>query len=711
MEENDQALLDWVNTFDIPIPCSELSELSDGTILIAVLTEISPEHFNKDLLNKDAGGNWALCANNLRKLLRLMDDFYKSVLKKSIDMSCVNVDTIAKNSDPDSLLELLELIVGAAVMCERKATFIQAIFGLDHLSQTVLKGMVEHAMHRMQDYPVDGEGVEGDREDDGALVLGADLIEEVTAVDGVGDSSEELIRAREMVRHLQGERHRLLSLVGDLEAGQSALKQEADAMQTLREQSDRDKEQSGGERSNKETAAITAINVTLQMSVDEAKREVDLRDVENEGLKADLRAAKQRAESMRGIQSGLEMKSSQMADELDVGRDKGLRLIKAESQIVKYQQRIEEMSGLKKLNKELSDKNDQYMDQIHELESSNRGIETLRKQVDEYKVKNVKLETEKFEAISESQVKDHEVTRLSAELMVILQSKRNLEDELQSSREEIAAAIEDSTTRHNQSSSSIGEAEGGEGEGVYEVETVLSLREKLKRVERELLQSRGGVLGAVESHIITEEVAVLQMELEEGRRKLNTREEALLLSKKQLSDTQSDLHKMTRAHEDLQQQSSSSITVKEQSKALKDHENRVFQTENTLRLLEETLQEKEGTINRLEQEKGKLENYAKRTLTAFKEKYMAALQGMKQEKRALEERLTALSTKAERNQETSRREERLLMSAMYDLGLRMMDKKIQDPVSPGESMSPYKRPLAANTEGISNQNTNNVHTP
>jgi hypothetical protein len=48
---------------------------------------------------------------------------------------------------------------------------------------------------------------------------------------------------------------------------------------------------------------------------------------------------------------------------------------------------------------------------------------------------------------------------------------------------------------------------------------------------------------------------------------------------------------------------------------------------------------------------------------------------------------------------------------IYQLGLRMMDKKIQDPVSPGESMSPYKRPLAANTEGISNQNTNNVHTP
>jgi predicted nucleic acid-binding Zn-ribbon protein len=249
------------------------------------------------------------------------------------------------------------------------------------------------------------------------------------------------------------------------------------------------------------------------------------------------------------------------------------------------------MNGLKKLNKELSDKNDQYMDQIHELESSNRGIDTLRKQVDEYKVKNVKLETEKFEAISESQLKDHEVTRLNAELTTISQSKRNLEDELQSSREEIAALTEEA--RQNLSSSHSGEGEEGDGEGVYEVETVLSLREKLKRVERELIQSRAGGLGAVESNVITEEVAVLQTELEEGRRKLSMREEALLSAKKQLSDTQSELHKMTRAHEDLQQQSSSSMADKEQSKALKDQESRLFQTENTLRLLEETLQEKE----------------------------------------------------------------------------------------------------------------------
>ena len=161
---------------------------------------------------------------------------------------------IAKTSDPDNLLELLELIVGAAVMCDRKATFIQAIFRLDHISQTVLKGMVEHAIDRMKVYPpVD------DAEEDG----------QQTAVeqDRVGgDPSEELIRAREMVRHLQEERNSLLSLVSELQVGHTALQKEATALQAQKEQTDKDKEVGGRERDTKEAAAIAARNLNLQVT-------------------------------------------------------------------------------------------------------------------------------------------------------------------------------------------------------------------------------------------------------------------------------------------------------------------------------------------------------------------------------------------------------------------------------------------------------------
>ena len=323
--------------------------------------------------------------------------------------------------------------------------------------------------------------------------------------------------------------------------------------------------------------------------MDDAKRELDLREVETESLRADLRASKQRTEAMREIQSRLEMESAQMVDELDVGRDKGLRLIKAETQIVKYQQRLEEMNGLRKLNKELSEKNDQYMDQIHELESSNRGIDTLRKQVDEYKVKNLKLETEKFEAISASQVKDHEMDRLTAELASLSQAKRLLEDELQSAREESAAAAEEAKEAKIQP---ISVGRGLEG-GLYEVETVTSLREKLKRVERELVHFKDNTADHSQS---TAQLATLQSELEDANKAKREREEALLAAKKQLSDTQSELHKVNRAHEVLQQQSSSGES-KEQGRVVKEQEKKLLQTENTVRLLEESLKEKEVRLH------------------------------------------------------------------------------------------------------------------
>lgn len=53
-----------------------------------------PSYFESDSLNKDTTGNWALAAGNLRKLLRMLDGYFTTVLKKQIDTSHVNVNNI-----------------------------------------------------------------------------------------------------------------------------------------------------------------------------------------------------------------------------------------------------------------------------------------------------------------------------------------------------------------------------------------------------------------------------------------------------------------------------------------------------------------------------------------------------------------------------------------------------------------------------------------
>jgi hypothetical protein len=50
-------------------------------------------------------------------------------------------------------------------------------------------------------------------------------------------------------------------------------------------------------------------------------------------------------------------------------------------------------------------------------------------------------------------------------------------------------------------------------------------------------------------------------------------------------------------------------------------------------------------------------------------------------------RLQAVLLKSERNQETHRREERLMLSAMYEIGVRIMDRNINNQVQDAASSS------------------------
>lgn len=68
--------------------------------------------------------------------------------------------------------------------------------------------------------------------------------------------------------------------------------------------------------------ALEALNQKLSSEMEEAKREVDLKTVECEGLRHELRGAQQRLEASRELQAKLEMETHQQADELDIARDK-----------------------------------------------------------------------------------------------------------------------------------------------------------------------------------------------------------------------------------------------------------------------------------------------------------------------------------------------------------------------------------------------------
>jgi len=196
-EEECAAILSWVNTFpNLPKACVSISDLCDGRIIAHMLLEIAPTHFATTTLTED-GGNLFLRSSNLRTVLSSLEDYYRIGLRKRVDVSLINVNEIAKNSDADEIGAFIELVLGAAMVCDNKANFIEKIFGLDNVTQNVLKDLIQQGLERAVP------------DDDSATT---------TRQRNLSDAAEELIRAQELVRHLQEERHGLLTNVSELES-------------------------------------------------------------------------------------------------------------------------------------------------------------------------------------------------------------------------------------------------------------------------------------------------------------------------------------------------------------------------------------------------------------------------------------------------------------------------------------------------------------
>lgn len=171
---------------------------------------------------------------------------------------------------------------------------------------------------------------------------------------------------------------------------------------------------------------------------------------------------------------------------------------------------------------------------------------------------------------------------------------------------------------------------------------------------------------------LRDDIALLTAELDDTKSAKKEREETLFATKRSYAEMSIEYEKLVK-----QVQESDGSSSGANSAAAKELEQQLNQRANTIRMLEDRLKEKETQINKLEQDKMKLETFAKKTVAGFKEKYMNVLHRITAEKKTLEGRLHAVISKNEKNQETHRREERLLLSSMYEIGVRIMDRNIQ----------------------------------
>jgi chromosome segregation ATPase len=431
---------------------------------------------------------------------------------------------------------------------------------------------------------------------------------------------------QDMVRKMQAERLQLLSQIDQLEIEKRALAESTRALKEDLQRNDAEREAIEGNDRSRATAAANA-NRALQADLEESRREADKLALELRSVKSELSAVTVRLNVSEENRARLEVEVQQMADDLDVAKDRASKLSKAEATIDKYQRKLEEMVELRRQNKELEEKLDKYYDQIQDLEVSVKQSSSLNKLVEQYKDKSIEYEREKFEAVSALQMKEEELRRVTAELESMAEARRFLEEELSSARSELES--DDHTAG----------AAGGSGLGLFE--SAAALKETNMRLERELKIARqasaevgASGVNASEFAKLRDDVALLTAELEDTKRLKKEREDLLMQSRRHHAELQSEYQKVVKALQETEAAGGSGAS----SAVLKEAEAQLAQRANTIRMLEEKLKEKETLINKLEQDKARLENFAKKTVAGFKEKYMNVLHRITAEKKTLESR-------------------------------------------------------------------------
>lgn len=91
----------------------------------------------------------------------------------------------------------------------------------------------------------------------------------------------------------------------------------------------------------------------------------------------------------------------------------------------------------------------------------------------------MELEREKFEAMSSAQMKDQEIARLSSELRQAIDAKSFIEDEVNALRQQVQEYQDKDNATFSLGRSSISMGEGLMDGDIFEMDSVVTLKEKV----------------------------------------------------------------------------------------------------------------------------------------------------------------------------------------------------------------------------------------
>ncbi|OCH95271.1 HOOK-domain-containing protein [Obba rivulosa] len=366
------AFFSFFATFELSRPVTTVADLSDGAALFEVLSVVDADYFRQPTRpSRQLSDNWVLRFSSLKRLYRLMTQYFSEVLHQPTSaLEVPDLQAIAKDYNVRATLIMCRLTIAITVQCEKNKDIIEKIQSLSESEQHSLMRAIEQVMAKVK-------------------------------VSGSPDLEGTNLCRDDHYYQIQSERSRFLSEKETLEKVYQTLLEEHRALQTNFDDMVSEKEeavaqlrQAQREADNKRVdnrddammrAKIDQLRSELQKSEDNlamAEAELD----KNTILMTDL------TRKVDELQAKAD-EAARLKDQVDEYRHAADKLQKTENVMEKYKKKLQEGADLRQAVKALEKQNADLVDKNASLEEEYRKVAAFRPLMESYKTQIADLET------------------------------------------------------------------------------------------------------------------------------------------------------------------------------------------------------------------------------------------------------------------------------------------------------------------------------
>nr|XP_033772758.1 protein Hook homolog 3 isoform X2 [Geotrypetes seraphini] len=670
-----ESLLTWIQTFHVEAPCQTVEDLTNGVVMAQVLQKIDPVYFDENWLNRiktEVGDNWRLKISNLKKILKGILDYNHEILGQQInDFTLPDVNLVGEHSDAAELGRMLQLILGCAVNCEQKQEYIQTIMMMEESVQHVVMTAIQELMSK--ETPVS---------------VGNDTYAELDCQ--LKKTTEELNEALAAKEEIAQRCHELDMQVAGLQEEKSSLLIENQILMERLNQSDslEDPNSPAGRRHlqlqtqleqlQEETFRLEAAKDDYRIRCEELEKEIsDLRQ-QNE----DLTTMADEAQSLK--------------DEMDVLRHSSDKVTKLESQVESYKKKLEDLGDLRRQVKLLEEKNTVYMQNTVSLEEELRKANAARSQLETYKRQVVELQNKLSEESKKADRLEFEYKRLKEKVDSLQKEKDRLRTERDSLKETIEELRCVQAQEGQLTTSGLMPLGNQESSDSLASEIITpEIKEKLIR-----LQHENKILKLNQEGSDNEKIALLQSLLDDANMRKNELETENRLVNQRLLEVHSQVDELQRSLQEQGSKAEDSILLK---KKLEEHLEKLHEAKHELQKksaiiedltpkchnnshrieeLQEALRKKEEEMKQMEERYKKYLEKAKSVIRTLDPKQnqgtVPELQALKNQLQERDRMILSLEKEHEKTKIQREQEEKLIVSAWYNMGMTLHKKAAED---------------------------------